>query len=56
MHVAGVSLDSSTVATLVVAKDAESGRLVSRSFQGTQALTLVDGVWKLDTAKIRRVR
>jgi hypothetical protein len=56
MHVAGVSLDSSTVAVAVVAKDAESGRLVSRSFQGTRALTLVDGAWKLDTAQIRRVR
>ncbi len=45
---------SATVAVSVLAIDAEGARLVTRKYEGTWAVVLLDGMWRLDLGKIRQ--
>lgn len=46
--------DRATVAVTIIAVDQEGDRRITKRFEGTWALILVDGQWKLDRASIRQ--
>ncbi len=48
------AVDSNSVSVSVQATDLEGGRLVSKTFQGTWSLILIDGTWRLDVGSIRQ--
>jgi hypothetical protein len=47
-------VDSTSVSVSVQATDLAVGGLVSRTFQGTWSLTLIDGTWGLDVGNIHQ--
>jgi hypothetical protein len=49
------SRDRTTVEVTVVSEDMAGTQLVTKRFQGTWDLVLIDGVWKLDVPSMRQV-
>ena len=52
--ISATSVDPTSVAVSVVATDNEAGRRVVKTFEGTWALMLQNGAWKLDVGRIRQ--
>jgi hypothetical protein len=56
INVASRSATEASVAFTVVSSDATASGTVSKTFQGTWLVKLVDGAWKLDVPNIRQVQ